>query len=216
MSNLKATEINRKLIFILIFSLVGFSFLAFIVKQFSYYILSWDSSILLAIHNQSQPILDKIAINTTNLGGLVGIIILIFPIVLLLVSQKQWRPIGYLITTIISSSLVILFVKLFFQRMRPHFWELSYLPHGFSFPSGHAMGSMTLVIAVLLITRGTIWGTICLILGSLYLLLIAWTRLYLGVHYPSDILGGWLLAVVWAIFVYLLFNLEGKYQSKEQ
>ena len=54
----------------------------------------------------------------------------------------------------------------------------------------------------------------CLIFGSLYVLLIAWTRLYLGVHYPSDILGGWLLAIAWKVSIYLLFNGLNNYQLK--
>ncbi|TVQ47966.1 MAG: phosphatase PAP2 family protein [Gloeocapsa sp. DLM2.Bin57] len=186
-----------------ILALLSFIFLGFTVSNFSDK-LAWDSAILLGIHSQSQPILDQLAIMTTDLGEVTGIIILSLPIWLLLAYQKKPLILAYLIVTIFSSSLVNLIVKLSFQRMRPQLWDVFYLPHSFSFPSGHAMGSMTLVMALLLITRGTIWHNICLIWGSLYLLLIAWTRLYLGVHYPTDILGGWLLAIVWTKTVYWL------------
>jgi len=211
MNNLKIAE--KSLITGVIFPLLGFSLIALIVSKFEE-TLSWDSSLLLAIHNSNQPILDQIATTATNLGNFLGIVVLSTPIFIFLAYQKRWQVFAYLMTTILSSALVNLIVKLVFHRLRPHLWELFYIEKSFSFPSGHAMGSMTLIVALLLITRGTIWNTICLILGSLYVLLIAWTRLYLGVHYPSDILGGWLLAIVWTVSIYLLFNGFNKNQLK--
>lgn len=205
---------SEKLLIIgVILPLLSFIFIALMVSKFAEK-LSWDSSLLLVIHNSNQPILDQIATTTTNLGNLLGIMVLSTPIFIFLAYQKKWQVFAYLITTILSSALVNFIVKLLFHRLRPHFWELFYIERGFSFPSGHAMGSMTLIVALLLITRGTVWNTICLVFGSLYVLLIAWTRLYLGVHYPSDILGGWLLAIVWTVSIYLLFNGLNNYQLK--
>jgi len=45
-------------------------------------------------------------------------------------------------------------------------------------------------------------------LGGLFVMVIAWTRLYLGVHFPSDILGGWFLAITWSILSSLLLNIH--------
>jgi membrane-associated phospholipid phosphatase len=213
MINFKTPE--KLLLIGVILALLSFSFIALMISKFPER-LSWDSSLLLAIHNSNQPILDQIATTTTNLGNLGGIMMLSTPIFIFLGYQKRWQVFAYLMTTILSSALVNLIVKLVFHRLRPHLWELFYIQNSFSFPSGHAMGSMTLIVALLLITRGTIWNTICLILGSLYVLLIAWTRLYLGVHYPSDILGGWLLAIVWTVSIYLLFNRFNKHQLKSR
>jgi undecaprenyl-diphosphatase len=211
MINFKTPE--KLLIIGVIFPLLSFSFIALMVNRFVER-LSWDSSLLLAIHNSNQPILDQIATTTTNLGNFLGIMVLSTTIFIFLAYQKRWQVLAYLMTTILSSAVVNLIAKLLFHRLRPHLWELSYIEKSFSFPSGHAMGSMTLIVALLLITRGTIWNTICLIIGILYVLLIAWTRLYLGVHYPSDILGGWLLAIVWTVSIYLLFNGLNNYQLK--
>lgn len=190
-----------------ILPLVIFSVLAFIVSREPNILLTWDSSILLAIHQTTQPLLDTIAVTTTTLGGFYGVWLISLPIVILLAYQRKWSAFIYLIVTIFSSDMLNQFAKSFFHRVRPDLWELSRLQlTSFSFPSGHAMGSMTLVVAILLITRGTKFHYLYKIIGSLYVLLIAWTRLYLGYHYPSDILGGWMLAIAWVITLDLLFG----------
>jgi undecaprenyl-diphosphatase len=95
--------------------------------------------------------------------------------------------------------------KLTFHRPRPHLWDLFYrLPSDCSFPSGHALSSMTLVVILVALTWGSRWCKWGLLFGSLFVLTIGWTRLYLGIHYPSDILGGWLLGISWGIGVSLL------------
>lgn len=69
------------------------------------------------------------------------------------------------------------------------------------------MSSMTLVAALVFLTWNTRWRWRVLILGSLFVLAIGWTRLYLGVHYPSDVLAGWTASVAWAVGVNLLLRL---------
>ncbi|NEP62112.1 MAG: phosphatase PAP2 family protein, partial [Symploca sp. SIO2G7] len=52
------------------------------------------------------------------------------------------------------------------------------------------------------------WRWLILIVGGLLVLTIGWTRLYLGVHYPSDILAGWMVSVAWAIGASLLIKIR--------
>jgi undecaprenyl-diphosphatase len=68
------------------------------------------------------------------------------------------------------------------------------------------MSSMTLVATLVILTWGTYWCWLVLIVGGLFVLAIGWTRLYLGVHYPSDILAGWMVSVGWAVGVSLLIR----------
>jgi membrane-associated phospholipid phosphatase len=67
---------------------------------------------------------------------------------------------------------------------------------------------MTLVVALVILTWGTRWRWLVLIVGSLYVLTIGWTRLYLGVHYPSDILAGWMLSIAWTVGLACLLKLN--------
>jgi membrane-associated phospholipid phosphatase len=68
------------------------------------------------------------------------------------------------------------------------------------------MTSMTLVMILLVLSWYSPWRRIVLTVGSFYVLVIAWTRLYLGVHFPSDILGGWMVALAWAIGISLIIK----------
>jgi undecaprenyl-diphosphatase len=117
------------------------------------------------------------------------------------------RLLTYLIVTIFSSAIVNSIIKILVRRSRPHLWESSYpFPSDFSFPSGHAMGSMTLALTLVVIFWGSRYQFLLWILAAIYVISIAWTRLYLGVHYPSDILGGWLLGIAWTTLITLLLK----------
>ena len=59
---------------------------------------------------------------------------------------------------------------------------------------------------LVLLSWGSRWQPLTVIVSLIFVLTIAWTRLYLGVHYPSDILGGWCLAIAWSLAVYQLFS----------
>jgi undecaprenyl-diphosphatase len=65
---------------------------------------------------------------------------------------------------------------------------------------------MTLVAMLLILTWATSWRWLVLSVGSLYVLVIGWTRLYLGVHFPSDIVAGWMVAIAWAIGVSIIIK----------
>lgn len=66
------------------------------------------------------------------------------------------------------------------------------------------MTSFLLVVTLVILTWKTRWNPFVLLLGSIYVVTIGWTRVYLGVHYPSDIVAGWMLALAWAIGMNLL------------
>ncbi|MGL5074374.1 MAG: phosphatase PAP2 family protein, partial [Waterburya sp.] len=95
--------------------------------------------------------------------------------------------------------------KIIVHRARPHLWELVYqIGSDYSFPSGHAMSSMSFALVLIILTWNSSWRWLTVISGSLFVLSIAWTRLYLGVHYPSDIVGGWMIAIAWSMVVLLM------------
>lgn len=166
----------------------------------------WDVPILLAIHSATDAQLDAIAITLTQFGS----IRVVFPVVtvigLVLFIQKRWRSLTYLLTTEIGSAVITRTTKEFMHRVRPHLWDTLTPELDFSFPSGHSMMSMTLVATLVILTWGSVWRWAVLIAGSLFVLTIAWTRLYLGVHFPSDILAGWMVSLGWVIGVSLIMR----------
>jgi len=115
----------------------------------------------------------------------------------------------------VTSTVVMFTIKEIFKRDRPLEPLLHAVP-GFSFPSGHSFSSFTffgLLVYVIVDSKHirTIWkwiGSICCLLLAT---IIAVSRVYLKVHYPSDIIGGFLLCVVWlGISFWVLHAIRGK------
>lgn len=171
--------------------------------------LPWDVSILFAIYAPGQLHIEKLALLLTPAGMFPGLFWLATPVISTLGYQKKWRSLLYFVLTLFGSGLISISAKIFFHRMRPSFWTSAHpVPGDFSFPSGHALLSMAFATALVILTWKTKWRGLVIGLGGFFTLTIAWTRLYLGVHFPSDILGGWLLAITWAVLASLLLNLH--------
>lgn len=167
--------------------------------------LQFDEYILRAINGQASPLLDKVVIVATQFGGLVGVPVLTAGIVIILWVQRMRRMAVLLFTGVSGAVLLNLILKAIFQRDRPHLWERLMTENSYSFPSGHAMASSALAFSLIVIYWPTRWRWPVLVAAGLYMVVIALTRLYLGVHYPTDILGGWAVSAAWiATMVYVL------------
>ncbi|MGM3304873.1 phosphatase PAP2 family protein [Anabaena sp. WFMT] len=166
----------------------------------------WDVPILMAIHSTANPQLDIFAVVLTKWGSFWTALPVLSAIALLLLRKRRWRTFAYLLTTALGTLLINRTAKEFMQRVRPQLWISKAPEFDYAFPSGHAMTSMTLVAILVILTWHRPWRWLVLTFGSLYILAIAWTRLYLGVHFPSDILAGWMVALAWAIGVSLIIK----------
>ncbi|MGI0479786.1 phosphatase PAP2 family protein [Geminocystis sp. CENA526] len=199
---------HQLILWAVLLPLVTFSILTFNILSLEDSGFSWDISLLLTIHQTFRESFYSLASFSTNLGGFKVILLFLSPIILLLFSQTKRRLLTYLIVTIFSSAIVNLIIKIIIHRSRPQLWQSDYpFPSDFSFPSGHAMGSITLALALLVVFWGSRYQFLLWILAGIYVGSIAWTRLYLGVHFPSDIIGGWLLGIAWTALMTFLFNL---------
>jgi undecaprenyl-diphosphatase len=166
----------------------------------------WDVPILLAIHTTAQPQLDVFTATLTKFGVFWGVFPVATVIALVLLYRRRWRSLTFLLTTLLGSIVINRTAKALLHRVRPHLWQSPAPEFDYGFPSGHAMSSMTLVATLVILTWGTRWRWWVLIFGGLFVLAIGWTRLYLGVHYPSDILAGWMASVAWVVGVNLLIR----------
>jgi membrane-associated phospholipid phosphatase len=166
----------------------------------------WDLPILLAIHSTAQPQLDVFASIVTKLGVFWGVFPVATIIALALLAKRRWHQLAYLVTTLLGSIIINRTAKVLLHRVRPHLWESPAPELDYGFPSGHAMSSMTLVAVLVILTWGSRWCWLVLIAGGVFVLAIGWTRLYLGVHFPSDILAGWTVSIAWATGVSLIIR----------
>ena len=103
-------------------------------------------------------------------------------------------------------------LKAIFIRPRPEEWTRIVEETNYSFPSGHAMSSAALAFALIVVTWRTRWRWPVVVVMALYTMMIGLTRLYLGVHYPTDIIGGWFVSAAWvAIVVLMLYGRLAKH-----
>lgn len=106
-----------------------------------------------------------------------GVYLGVFPasiaLFLLLLHLRKWRSLIYFNTVIIGSMILNRAAKAYWHRSRPSLWEWPVSKIDFSFPSGHAMSSMSFVTALLILTWGTRWFISTLTAGSLFVVSIA-------------------------------------------
>ncbi len=162
-----------------------------------------DEAILEAIRTGHTPLLDLVAQVGTNLGGVIGIVALTGIALTALLVKKRYRALMQLGLGVGGAVALNIVLKNIFERARPDLWEQIVHEASYSFPSGHAMASSALALSIVLIAWQTKWRWWAVGAASVYVLFIGFTRMYLGVHYPSDILGGWLMSATWVIIVAL-------------
>lgn len=162
---------------------------------------SLDVRILQAIHTISTPSLDRLIVHVTNFGGVAAIIFatLIAAVILFIVHKR--RAMAILLIGVGGAAIINALLKMSFQRIRPSLWVPIITEKSYSFPSGHAMLSSALALSVILILWKTRWRWIAVTAGTIYIVIIGFSRLYLGVHYPSDVAAGWLVSFVWLLTV---------------
>ena len=154
-----------------------------------------ELSILDWIQTLHTPFLDKIMVFITRLGD-VGIIWIVLSIVLLLIPKTRKSGAVMVVALVVDVLLCNIVLKNLVARTRPYDVNtgvhlLVAKLHDYSFPSGHTAASFTSVTALYLAGEKKLWK-FALVLACL----IAISRLYLYVHYPTDVLGGILFGVI--------------------
>lgn len=145
--------------------------------------------------------LNHVMIAITNIGSTGGIIGVALGLTILGIAfHRRALDIITLDLCTLGGWLLNEFLKSLFHRMRPPLPWLTTAP-GFSFPSGHAMTSLALYgFIAYFVLRHTRWSfsrNLLVIAILLLPILIGTSRVYLGVHYPSDVVGGWMISAAW-------------------
>ena len=197
------------LFMVVLLPLYGFGELAEDVVEQERFLL--DEPLLLYARDHATPALNSFMLLMSLLGYLWGVVPLGVAILLALLVRRHTRDGVFFGLSVIGAGLLNLAAKALFTRERPKLWQSIAPERSFSFPSGHAMGSMALVGALVVLLWPTRWRYPMLLLGGLFVLLVGLSRVYLGVHYPSDILAGWGASFAWVMGLsMILYGRPGK------
>ena len=139
-------------------------------------------------------------IAVTDIGGPIGMGVIAATIAVLLIRKERASAV-YMIVTGIGGLLLNVGLKLLYARARPDFATAIAVAQGRSFPSGHAMGSFIILGAIgyLLLRQKFTWKLKSVLLSVIVtlIILVGLSRVYLGVHWSSDIIAGWCAGTVW-------------------
>jgi len=129
--------------------------------------------------------------------------------------RQRWLA-AVLVATVLSERLVIDGMKLLIDRTRPSLDLHPVATHSSSFPSGHAGNSMAVLLSIALIAVPRANRVAAVSTAVLLSLLVGSTRPYLGVHWPSDVIGGWSLGAALAIIAWSIAESRGSAATQQQ
>ncbi|WP_412068187.1 phosphatase PAP2 family protein [Rubrivirga sp. IMCC43871] len=152
--------------------------------------------------------LTPLVVGLTDSGSTVAFVVLVVTVaILLLVFRRRWEALQLVLASGLGG-FVVLGLKTVFARPRPA--EQVIQATGFSFPSGHAFASTvfygTVLTIVWQITDKPLWRALAAVLCPLMILAIGLSRVYLNVHYVTDVLAGFASGFVWLTAVYLVVD----------
>ena len=165
---------------------------------------AFDVAILQWLHAHQSPLLTAVMTEMTYLGTGTVVITVVGVAALFLWHTEHKHSARLLLAATIGNILLNGALKLVYHRPRPSVFAWQTTAVSSSFPSGHAMSATVVygtVAYLLLRLQKHTWAKMLTLGGAIILiLLICLTRLYLGVHYPSDVLGGIVVGLAWAAF----------------
>lgn len=184
---------------------IGFGSLAYMVSRDA--VASFDLAVIQTVQGWEQPDLTRGMKALAVIGSTKPVVLIAVVSMLLLgLLLRHRKELVLLVFAIAGSALLNSALKNAFSRERPSIYRIME-ESGYSFPSGHTMAAFSLygILAYLLWKHIPVrWGRVLLLAASgLIISIMGVSRIYLGVHYPSDIIGGvlasgfWLAACIW-------------------
>jgi len=177
-----------------------------------------DRHIILALRNPDNPSvpigppwLQEAARDITSLGSIIVLVIITFAVAGYLFLAGKPAVAWLMLIAVFGGVTLNNLLKFVFARPRPDFVTHAARVFTTSFPSGHAtLSAITYLTIGALLARtypSFIMGFYFMSLAAFLTVLIGVSRIYLGVHYPTDVLGGWCIGVAWAMACWVLMSL---------
>jgi membrane-associated phospholipid phosphatase len=170
----------------------------------------FDTSIHAWAISRRSPAATSFFALMSNIGGPVGLGVLVAAVAIALLVQRRFGWVLYLGATVGGASLLNLELKRYFARARPDLAEMLRQAQGYSFPSGHAMGSTVVFGALSYLAFRTTerWSAkaAVLALGITLIIAVSLSRVYLGVHWISDVVAGISAGTLWVVITTMAYE----------
>src|ERR1039457_526330 len=172
-----------------------------------------DSAIVLAAARMRTPWLTTAAVDVTALGSITLVVLFsAFTLLVLLVLRDRMGALQLLAASA-GAGILTLMTKNMIERIRPAEAQQLIVVSGFSYPSGHSLSTSALYLTIAIIAGRYVQHsgarTTIFLAVSAVLILIGTSRVYLGVHYATDVVSGFSLGAAWALVLGGLFTLFG-------
>jgi undecaprenyl-diphosphatase len=190
----------------LLFVSLGLSVLALLLfswlaeEVFTGELQTFDMHVRMAVHQHASPALTRAMSLISWLGSASVLSPAVLVIAVIFVAMHWRRAAAWLVISMLGAVVLEITLKAVFHRARPEAY-FGKLPPSFSFPSGHSLSSFCFygVLAGLVTrrVRGHTLHILIWIAGGLMIALTGFSRIYLGVHWPTDVIAGYCAAAVW-------------------
>jgi undecaprenyl-diphosphatase len=168
----------------------------------------FDDATRAAVHTLASPAMTTAAHFLSFIGSTFFLTISTAAVIIVFAVRKWGREARLFALTMIGASILNITLKLAFKRARPEpFFDLA-APASYSFPSGHSLASCCFFAGLAAILSGRVKRkrvrTLIWIAASIMFLLIGLSRIYLGVHYTTDVIAGFTAALIWIVVVWFV------------
>jgi undecaprenyl-diphosphatase len=177
-----------------------------------------DERLAVWLHGRATEPLTDVFRAVTRLGNFITLFAVTLVAVVIFWRRRERIDAAFVALAALGAQVLSTGMKLGFRRDRPFFPDPLATESTFSFPSGHALVSLAVYgsIALVLARRLSSHTQRALLLGATALLVIAigFSRLYLGVHFLSDVLAGYAAGAAWLAFLYVVLEVRARYASR--
>jgi membrane-associated phospholipid phosphatase len=163
--------------------------------------LPGERRVLVELHDLGTSHEDAL-VRLADLTDLLPLALAAVAFAVVLAGLRRWRDLAYASAIVGVVWAVNPLLKELVARSRPDLWPAPMELSEYTFPSGHGANTAALAAAVLLVAWTTRYRAVAAIIGGLVVAVVGLGQLVLGVHYPSDIVAGWLWAAALAAFVW--------------
>ena len=213
-SSLRRTDVSTLVLLILATGAL-WAFAALAAEMVEGDLSSFDETLLLALRtpgNPDDPLgpqwVEEMMRDITALGGATLLTLITACVVIALLLRRRWRDAVFLLIAVIGGRLLGVIAKAGFSRPRPDLVPHEMEAYSHAFPSGHSMmAAATYLTLAVMLSRAEVsfrMKAFYLALAAVLTVAVGISRVFLGVHWPSDVVGGWAAGAFWALLCALV------------